>query len=349
MADRVGADRRLARDRSSISCRAKAALTALPTCDTVVLERSSTNREAAAFVHARGDAYQRAWVLALRSVLPQSIRVAGSRNRNATCCVASATVFRSPRRAYLSPSRAAVRCRPARRPRFATRWREAGFAWRSALFAVDTKSTPVQRWRSEIAGSISRTSACGERRGDRAIPVTAGAADDRDCLHEAMDIDRVERVLCAIERGRSCAGARSHDRHHSRSKFSPRVPYPYLDAPTRSKSAVTGGARAPRATETTAISASRRQGNRRVREEWGPSRTRRQRTMRDERGFLAWEIDAQPTGALLEELAAAKRATRIAHAANGAHVAIVVAAERLPSSTRCFPRSAGSGIGSESV
>ncbi len=93
-------------------------------------------------------------------------------------------------------------------PMFGTRWRwNAGFALALLRFRGGHKVAPqLQRMASEdlLASIFPDQVACGENIvGDREIPdhpLVRQTIDD--CLHEAMDIDGLERVLSAIERGR---------------------------------------------------------------------------------------------------------------------------------------------------
>ena len=101
-------------------------------------------------------------------------------------------------------------------PMFTTRWRwVAGVALALPRFRGGKKVPPqLQRMEAEdlIAAVFPDQIACAENlAGEREIPDHPLANQTiADCLHEAMDIDGLERLLRASKRARSGGRARSH-------------------------------------------------------------------------------------------------------------------------------------------
>ena len=187
-----------------------------PTCDSdrarTILRR--IGRHAADRARAAGQPHQpRVGFGAAQALLPQvRFRVAGGGDRGCDRAVAREQPQLSARwmwRIICPPSTVRPLLVQAllAAPMFGTRWRwNAGFALALLRFRGGHKVAPqLQRMASEdlLATIFPDQVACGENIvGDREIPdhpLVRQTIDD--CLHEAMDIDGLERVLSAIERG----------------------------------------------------------------------------------------------------------------------------------------------------
>ncbi len=214
---RGGADRRLPCGRQG------GAVCSLPTCDTVVLERFfDESGGMQLIVHAPfGSRINRAWGLALRKRFCRKFDFELQAAATEDAIVLSLASSHSFPLADVAHYLSAKTVRPLLvqalldAPMFGTRWRwNAGFALALLRFRGGHKVAPqLQRMASEdlLAAIFPDQVACGENIvGDREIPdhpLVRQTIDD--CLHEAMDIDGLERVLSAIERGRDQgAGAR---------------------------------------------------------------------------------------------------------------------------------------------
>ena len=337
---------------------AKAALTQLPTCDTVVLERFfDESGGMQLIVHAPfGSRINRAWGLALRKRFCRKFDFELQAAATEDAIVLSLSSSHSFPLADVAHYLSAKTVRPLLvqalldAPMFGTRWRwNAGFALALLRFRGGHKVAPqLQRMASEdlLASIFPDQVACGENIvGDREIPdhpLVRQTIDD--CLHEAMDIDGLERVLNAIEQGQIKVLARDLTEPSPLAlEILAARPYAYLDdAPLEERRTQAVLARRwidPQSAsdlgklDTDAI--------RRVREEMWPA-PRTADELHDalmSLGFLSQlEIDAQPDWRpLVDELASAKRATRIEPESIAADVAVWVAAERLPEFDALFP------------
>ena len=337
---------------------AKATLTALPTCDTVVLERFfDESGGMQLIVHAPlGSRINRAWGLALRKRFCRKFDFELQAAATEDAIVLSLASSHSFPLADVAHYLSAKTVRPLLvqalldAPMFGTRWRwNAGFALALLRFRGGHKVAPqLQRMASEdlMASIFPDQVACGENVvGDREIPdhpLVRQTIDD--CLHEAMDIDGLERVLSAIERGQIKVLARDLTEPSPLAlEILAARPYSYLDdAPLEERRTQAVLARRWIDPETASdLGKLDADAIRRVREEVWPE-PRSADELHDALmsfGFLSQaEIDAQPEWrALINDLAVAKRATRIVHGVNGAHVAAYVAAERLPEFDVLFP------------
>ena len=194
---------------------AKAALGSLPTIRTVALERFfDESGGMQLIVHAPfGSRINRAWGLALRKRFCRKfdfeLQAAATEDAIVLSLSSSHSFPLEDVARYLS----AKTVRPLLvqalldAPMFGTRWRwNAVVALALLRFRGGHKVAPqLQRMASEdlLAAIFPDQVACGENIvGDREIPdhpLVRQTIDD--CLHEAMDIDGLERVLRAIERG----------------------------------------------------------------------------------------------------------------------------------------------------
>jgi ATP-dependent Lhr-like helicase len=189
--------------------------------------------------------------------------------------------------------------------------------------------------------------ACGENLvGDREIPdhplVNQTIAD---CLHEAMDVDGLERVLAGLERGEIGVIARDLTEPSPLAlEILSARPYAFLDdAPLEERRTQAVMARRWLDAETAAdLGKLDAEAIQRVREEVWPD-PRNADELADALGTLAFlsdeEIDARPDWrGFVDELAGARRATRLVLGSRSVHVA----AERLPELDAVFPRAARS-------
>ncbi len=333
---------------------AKAALGSLPTIRTVALERFfDESGGMQLIVHAPfGSRINRAWGLALRKRFCRKfdfeLQAAATEDAIVLSLSSSHSFPLEDVARYLS----AKTVRPLLiqalldAPMFGTRWRwNAVVALALLRFRGGHKVAPqLQRMASEdlLAAIFPDQVACGENIvGDREIPdhpLVRQTIDD--CLHEAMDIDGLERVLRAMERGDIKVIARDLTEPSPLAlEILSARPYAYLDdAPLEERRTQAVMARRWMDAETAAdLGKLDADAIRRVREEVWPE-PRGADELHDalmSLGFLSEaEISAQPEwAALIAELVAAKRATSIAQ---GGHAAFV-AAERLPEFDALFP------------
>jgi ATP-dependent Lhr-like helicase len=326
---------------------AKAALGELPTTDTVALERFfDESGGMQLIVHAPlGSRINRAWGLALRKRFCRKfdfeLQAAATENAIVLSLASSHSFPLADVARYLS----AQTVRPLLvqalldAPMFGTRWRwNAGFALALLRYRGGHKVAPqLQRMASEdlLAAIFPDQVACGENIvGDREIPdhpLVRQTIDD--CLHDAMDIDGLERVLRAIEQGE--IGVLACDLVEP-SPLSAEIlaarPYAYLDdAPLEERRTQAVLARRWLDAETAAdLGKLDADAIQRVREEMWPQ-PRSADELHDALlsfGFFSddevqKQAEWQP---LIEPLTASRRATRL----QLQHGAIHVAAERLP-------------------
>jgi len=337
---------------------AKAALGVLPALDTLVLERFFDESGGMQLVlHSPcGSRINRAWGLALRK------RFCRQFNFELQAAATEDAIVLSLGTSHSFPLEDVARyLRSATvrdvlvqallaAPMFATRWR-----WNAtiALALPRTRGgkrvpTPLQRMIAEdlLAAIFPDQLACAENIvGDREIPddpLVRQTIDD--CLHVAMDIDGLERLLAGIEAGRVRVVARdlTEPSPLAQEILSAR-PYAFLDdAPLeeRRTQAVLGR----RWLDTASASDLGRldaDAIRRVREEVWPDAV----TADELHDALLWlgcltpdEIDAVPSWApLLDRLCAAGRAGQLVPARGGSEVPpLWIAAERLPQFAAVF-------------
>jgi ATP-dependent Lhr-like helicase len=326
---------------------ANAALGLLPTLDTIVLERFFDESGGMQLVvHTPfGSRINRAWGLALRKRFCRKFDFELQAAATEDAIVLSLATAHSFALADVARYLSAATVRPLlvqaliAAPMFGTRWRwNACVALALLRFQGGRKVAPqLQRMAAEdlLAAIFPDQVACGENiASDREIPdhpLVRQTIDD--CLHEAMDIDGLERVLGAIEQGRIEVVARDLTEPSPLAlEILSARPYAYLDdAPLEERRTQAVLARRWMDAETAAdLGKLDLDAIRRVREEVWPQ-ARSADELHDalvSLGFLtAAEIEAQPPwAALLDELADARRAARLDLGANG----VAVAAERLP-------------------
>jgi ATP-dependent Lhr-like helicase len=193
---------------------AKLALGALPTQDTIVLERFFDESGGMQLViHAPfGSRINRAWGLALRKRFCVKFNFELQAAATEDAIVLSLSTSHSFALADVGRYLHSATVRPIvvqamlAAPMFAARWRWiAGTSLALPRFRGGRKiPAPLQRMRAEdlMAAVFPDQIACAENVvGERAIPdhpLVRQVIDD--CLHEAMDIDGLERVLRRIER-----------------------------------------------------------------------------------------------------------------------------------------------------
>jgi len=333
---------------------AHAALGVLPTLRTIVLERFFDESGGMQLVvHSPfGSRINRAWGLALRKRFCRKFDFelqAAATEDAIVLSLASAHSFPLMDVArYLS----AGTVRPLlvqallAAPMFGTRWRwNASVALALLRFRGGRKVPPqLQRMEAEdlMATIFPDQVACGENIvGDREIPehpLVRQTIDD--CLHEAMDIDGLERLLGDIERGAIEVVARDLTEPSPLAlEILSARPYAFLDdAPLEERRTQAVLARRWIDPESAAdLGKLDLDAIRRVREEVWPE-ARGADELHDalmSLGFLTGaEMDAQPLWRpLIDELAAAQRAARLSVGRSGLHVA----AERLPEFEAVFP------------
>lgn len=208
---------RLAREQAVAYVAAgQAALGAVPTCDTVIAERFFDEAGGMQLVlHAPfGSRINRAWGLALRKRFCRSFNVELQAAATDNGIVISLTEQHSfPLEAvfeFLHPDDAeAVLTQAAlAAPMFTTRWRwNAMRALAVARFQNGRKvAAPLVRMRAAdlLAAVFPDQVACAENLvGEIRIPDHPLVRETiRDCLHEAMDLDGLKRVLAAMRAGR---------------------------------------------------------------------------------------------------------------------------------------------------
>jgi len=333
---------------------AKAALGELPTSSTIVLERFfDESGGMQLIVHAPlGSRINRAWGLALRKRFCRKFDFELQAAATEDAIVLSLSSSHSFPLADVAHYLTAKTVRPLlvqallAAPMFGTRWRwNAGFALALLRFRGGHKVAPqLQRMASEdlLASIFPDQVACGENIvGDREIPshpLVRQTIDD--CLHEAMDIDGLERVLNAIELGQIKVNARDLTEPSPLAlEILSARPYAYLDdAPLEERRTQAVLARRWIDPETAGdLGKLDADAIRRVREEVWPE-PRAADELHDALmsfGFFSEaEINAEAGwGTLIDQLAAANRATRVALDGH----AILVAAERLPEFCALFP------------
>jgi ATP-dependent Lhr-like helicase len=333
---------------------ANAALGVLPTVDTIVLERFFDESGGMQLVvHSPfGSRINRAWGLALRKRFCRKFDFELQAAATEDAIVLSLATAHSFPLADVARYLSAATVRPLLvqalldAPMFGTRWRwNASVALALLRFQGGRKVAPqLQRMAAEdlMATIFPDQVACGENLvGDREIPDHPLVRQTiADCLHEAMDIDGLERVLDAIEHGSIQVVARDLTEPSPLAlEILAARPYAYLDdAPLEERRTQAVLARRWIDADTAAdLGKLDLDAIRRVREEVWPE-ARNADELHDallSLGFLTGsEIEAQPSWhALIGELAAAQRATRLGLGPSG----LFVAAERLPEFEAVFP------------
>jgi ATP-dependent Lhr-like helicase len=229
---------------------------------------------------------------------------------------------------------------------FVTRWRwNAAVALALPRFRGGRKVPPqLQRMEAEdlLATVFPDQVACGENVvGDREIPDHPLVSQTiADCLHEAMDVDGLERVLAGIERGEIRVIARDLTEPSPLAlEILSARPYAFLDdAPLEERRTQAVMARRWLDAETAAdLGKLDPEAIARVRTEVWPE-ARNADELADALGTLAFlsdaEVEARPDWrGLMDELAGARRATRLVLGPRS----VYVAAERLPELDAVFP------------
>jgi ATP-dependent Lhr-like helicase len=338
---------------------AHAALGALPSLKRVALERFFDESGGMQLVvHAPfGSRINRAWGLALRKRFCRQFNFELQAAATDDSIVLSLATSHSFPLAEVARYLSSKTVRPLLvqalldAPMFVTRWRwNAAVALALPRFRGGRKVPPqLQRMEAEdlLATVFPDQVACGENLvGDREIPdhplVNQTIAD---CLHEAMDIDGLERVLAAIERGEiGVIGCDLTEPSPLALEILSARPYAFLDdAPLEERRTQAVMARRWLDAETAAdLGKLDAEAIRRVREEVWPD-PRNADELADALGTLAFlsddEIGARPDWrGFVDELAGARRATRLVLGPRS----ICVAAERLPELDAVFPGAARS-------
>jgi ATP-dependent helicase Lhr and Lhr-like helicase len=332
---------------------ANAVLGVLPTVDTIVLERFFDESGGMQLVvHSPfGSRINRAWGLALRKRFCRKFDFELQAAATEDAIVLSLATAHSFPLADVARYLSAATVRPLLvqalldAPMFGTRWRwNASVALALLRFQGGRKVAPqLQRMAAEdlMATIFPDQVACGENLvGDREIPDHPLVRQTiADCLHEAMDIDGLERVLDAIEHGSIQVVARDLTEPSPLAlEILAARPYAYLDdAPLEERRTQAVLARRWIDADTAAdLGKLDLDAIRRVREEVWPE-ARNADELHDallSLGFLTGsQIEAQSWHALIGELAAAQRATRLGLGPSG----LFVAAERLPEFQAVFP------------
>ncbi len=333
---------------------AHAALGALPSQGLVALERFFDESGGMQLVvHAPfGSRINRAWGLALRKRFCRQFNFELQAAATEDSIVLSLATSHSFPLAEVARYLAAKTVRPLLvqalldAPMFVTRWRwNAAVALALPRFRGGRKVPPqLQRMEAEdlLAAVFPDQVACGENLvGDREIPdhpiVHQAIAD---CLHEAMDVDGLERVLAGIEGGaiRVIARELTEPSPLALEILSAR-PYAFLDdAPLEERRTQAVMARRWLDAETAAdLGKLDPEAIARVRAEVCPE-ARNADELADALATLAFlseaEVDARPDWrGFVEELCGARRATRVVLGEGSIHVA----AERLPEFDAVFP------------
>ena len=195
---------------------ARAALGALPTLETVVLERFFDESGGMQLVvHAPfGSRINRAWGLALRKRFCRKFNFELQAAATEDAIILSLSTSHSFELEEVARYLNAKTVRPLLvqalldAPMFAARWRwNATVALALLRFRGGRKLAPqLQRMEAEdlLAAIFPDQVACGENlaAGDIEIPDHPLVAQTiADCLHEAMDVEGLERVLGGLERG----------------------------------------------------------------------------------------------------------------------------------------------------
>jgi ATP-dependent Lhr-like helicase len=331
---------------------AQAALGALPTLRTVALERFFDESGGMQLViHAPfGGRINRAWGLALRKRFCRQFNFELQAAATEDAIVLSLATSHSFALEEVARYLAAKTVRPLLvqalldAPMFVTRWRwNAAVALALPRFRGGRKVPPqLQRMQAEdlLATIFPDQVACAENIvGSREIPdhplvqQTIG-----DCLHEAMDVEGLERALEAIERGEIRVLARDLTEPSPLAlEILSARPYAFLDdAPLEERRTQAVMARRWLDAETAAdLGKLDPEAIRRVREEVSPD-VRSADELADalaSLGFLADDELRPEWRSFADELGAARRATRLALGPGAIHVA----AERLPELAALFP------------
>ncbi|GAB4474272.1 MAG: DEAD/DEAH box helicase [Burkholderiaceae bacterium] len=351
LADEVGLDTAAAEQIVDYLAAAQAALGVLPTQRCVVLERFFDEAGGMQLVvHAPfGSRVNRAWGLALRKRFCRKFDFELQAAATEDAIVLSLSTAHSFPLADVARYLAAATVRPLLvqalldAPMFPTRWRwNAQVALALPRFRGGKKVAPqLQRMLAEdlLATIFPDQVACFENIvGDREIPDHPLVAQTiADCLHEAMDIGALERLLAAIEKGEVEVVARDLTEPSPLAlEILSARPYAFLDdAPLEERrTQAVLGRRFLDAESAADLGKLDAEAIARVREEaWPEARTADE--LHDALMSLALltdaEIEARPNWrAFANELAAARRAARIAPA-------LWVAAERLPEFDAVYP------------
>ena len=334
---------------------AKAALTVLPTVDRIVLERFFDESGGMQLVvHSPfGSRLNRAWGLALRKRFCRKFDFELQAAATEDAIILSLATAHSFPLLDVARYLNAATVRPLlvqallAAPMFPTRWRwNATIALALLRFSGGRKVPPqLQRMRAEdlMATIFPDQVACGENIvGDREIPdhpLVRQTIDD--CLHEAMDIDGLERVLGAIERGEiEVVGRELTEPSPLALEILSARPYAYLDdAPLEERRTQAVMARRFLDAETAAdLGRLDADAIARVREEVWPE-ARNADELHDALMSLGYltddDIKARDRWSdYAEELASARRATRLAPPLGRS---ILIPAERLSEFEPLFP------------
>lgn len=328
---------------------AKAALGTLPKQTHIVLERffDETGGQQLVIHSPYGSRINRAWGLALRKRFCRKFNFELQAAATEDAIVLSLTSTHSfpleEVAGYLNAEgvRSLLVQALLDAPMFITRWRwDAAIALALPRFKGRTKVSPqLQRLAAEdlLAAVFPDQLACGENLvGDREIPDHPLVRQTlRDCLHEAMDVEGLERLLEALARGEVAVTARELT---TPSPLALEVlsarPYAFLDeAPLEERRAQAVISRRWLDPATAAdLGRLDPQAIARVREEaWPDAQTPDE--LHDALLWLAYltdaEVDERPTWrGFLEALAQARRAGRVSVGAQGR--GLWIAAERLP-------------------
>jgi ATP-dependent Lhr-like helicase len=346
----IGLERAAAAQVVDYYAAARAALGALPTLDTVVIERFFDESGGMQLVvHAPfGSRVNRAWGLALRKRFCRKFNFELQAAATEDAIILSLATAHSFALEEVARYLGAKTVRPLLvqalldAPMFAARWRwNAAVALALLRFRGGRKVAPqLQRMEAEdlLAAVFPDQVACGENlaAGDIEIPDHPLVAQTiADCLHAAMDVDGLERVLARIERGEVRVLARElTEPSPLAAEILSARPYAFLDdAPLEERRTQAVMARRWLDPET-AADLGKLDGDaiRRVREEVWPD-VRNADELADALatlGFLAEEELAPEWRAYADELAQSRRATRFGPG-------LWVSAERLPELEAVLP------------
>ena len=348
--DDVGLDAFAAEQIVDYLAAARAALGALPTLETVVLERFFDESGGMQLViHAPfGSRINRAWGLALRKRFCRKFNFELQAAATEDAIILSLSTSHSFALDEVARYLNSKTVRPLLvqalldAPMFAARWRwNATVALALLRFRGGRKLAPqLQRMEAEdlLAAIFPDQVACGENlAGDREIPDHPLVGQTiADCLHEAMDVEGLERVLARLERGEIRVIARElTEPSPLAAEILSARPYAFLDdAPLEERRTQAVMARRWLDPETAAgLGKLDTDAIRRVREEVWPD-VRNADEFADAIATLAFLADGElrpEWRPLAEELARARRATRFGDR-------IWVAAERLPEFDALLPR-----------
>ncbi len=350
LVDDVGLELAAAEQIVDYYAAAHAALGALPTLDTVVLERFFDESGGMQLViHAPfGSRINRAWGLALRKRFCRKFNFELQAAATEDAIILSLATSHSFELAEVARYLNSKTVRPLLvqalldAPMFTARWRwNATIALALLRFRGGRKLAPqIQRMEAEdlLAAIFPDQVACGENlaAGDIEIPDHPLIAQTiGDCLHEAMDVAGLERVLARIERGELRVVARElTEPSPLAAEILSARPYAFLDdAPLEERRTQAVMARRWLDPETaTDLGQLDADAIRRVREEVWPD-VRNADELADALATLAFLADgelAPEWRGYADELAGLRRATRFA---NG----IWVVAERRPEFEALFP------------